>query len=179
MNFADDIERTIEKLHISTRQQTDDRILEDADAALEKTSKRRLQQSEENIWQRLLRNKIVQYTAVAALFIVISAMFFKSLSPKPADSSRIDAALKKTGNVCISKFHADSTEPYEQVWSSLTLKVRLVRTIENNRVQFTLFDIPNKARMLAYSSKDSVMTEPVNDKMTWSSSKCLPSLKNQ
>ncbi len=165
MNFADDVERTIEKLYISTKEQTDERILEDAFAALEKSPKAGLPQSEKNIWQNLFNNKITQYAAVAALIIVGFAMFFKSLAPKPTASKQIDTALEKAGNICISKFHADGTEPYEQVWSSKTLKVQLVRTTEDNQVQFALTDIPNKVKMLTYSPSDSIRRELVTEKM--------------
>ncbi len=172
MNFADGIERAIEKLHIATRTETDERNLEDAYAALrkespglEKTPKGGLPQTEKNIWHNLFSNKIAQYAAVAALIIVGFAMFLKSLAPKPTPSMRIDVALKKAGNICISKFHAGSTEPYEQEWTSKTLKVQLVRTTENNQVQFALWDIPNKVKMLTFSSSDSVRTEPITENM--------------
>ncbi len=165
MNFSDDIERSIEKLHISTKAETDGRILEDAYAALEGIPKESSGQRDKNIWQTLFANKIVQYTAVAALIIVGFAMFFKSLAPEPTVSMRVDSALKKAGNICISKFHADGTEPYEQVWFSQTLKVQLVRTTDNNQVRFALTDIPNKVRMLNYSSSDSVRRESVDEKV--------------
>lgn len=161
MNFADDIERTIEKLQISTKEQTDKRILEDAYAAYEKTSKKALSQGEKNIWQTLFRNKMTQYAAVAALIIVGLAMTITSLIPKPTASKRIDTALKKAGNICISKFHTDQTEPYEQVWFSKNLKIQLTKTIQNNRQQFAMTDITNKVKMLAYSSSDSVRKEHV------------------
>ena len=165
MNFADDIERTIEKLNISTKEQTDECILEDAFAAFEISPKAGLTQSEKNIWHKLFKNKITQYAAVAALIIAGFAMFFKSLAPKPTASIRIDTALKKADNICISKFHADGTEPYEQVWSSKTMKVHLVKTTQNMQAQFALTDIPNKVKMLTYSPSDSVRREPVTEKI--------------
>jgi hypothetical protein len=163
MNFTDDVERSIEKLHISTKTETDERILEDAYAALESITKEGSGQREKNIWQTLLTNRIVQYAAVAALIIVISVMFFKSLAPEPTASMRIDTALKKADNVCISNFRADDTEPYEQVWFSQTMEIQLIRTTENNRIRFALTDIPSKVRMLTYSSSDVIQREAVTE----------------
>jgi hypothetical protein len=165
MNFADNIERSIEKLHISTKAETDELILEDAYAALESTKKEGSGQGEKNIWQTLFANKIVQYTAVAALVIIGFTIFFKSLIPEPTVSMRIDTALKKADNICISNFHAADTEPYEQVWFSQTLRVQLVRTIENNQERFALTDIPNKVRMFSYSSSDRIQREAVTENM--------------
>ncbi len=165
MNYADDVERTIGKLHIATRAETDEHILEDAYAALEKSARGQSTYIIRNVWQSILRNKIAKYAAVAAVIIAIAALFLNRPAPKISAPGQIDAALKKAENVCIARFHAGDTEPYEQVWTSTTLNVKLLKSTANERVQFVLWDIPNKVKMQTFLSSNFVQTEPITDQM--------------
>ncbi len=165
MNPADDIEQTIGKLHIATKPETDELILDDAFAALEKsikvTSHRTIRYERQNIFF----NKIFKFAAVAAAIIVISALFLKWPASTTNVPDRIDTALSKAENICITKFQPGGSEPYEQQWLSTTLKVKMIKSIENNRMQFALWDIPNKTKMQTFLSSNAVRTEPITESM--------------
>ena len=61
MNSADNIERTIGQLHMTTRAETDKRILDDAFVALEKSAQ---EQSHRSTRPKTLRIRIVELAAV-------------------------------------------------------------------------------------------------------------------
>jgi hypothetical protein len=165
MNPADNIEQTIEKLHIATKPETDERILDDAFAALEKAIKAPSHKAGRNVRQNIFSNKILKFAAVAAAIIVISVLFLQGTISTMNTPGKIDAALTKAENICITKFLADNTEPYEQQWLSTTLNVKMIKSIENNRMQFALWDIPNKTKMQTFLSSNTVRTEPITENM--------------
>ena len=99
------------------------------------------------------------------MIILIFALFLKKPSLTTNVPDRIDAALAKAENICIEKFRAGGIEPYEQQWLSTKLNVRLVKSVENNRMQFVLWDIPNKTKMQTFLSSNTVRTEPITDDM--------------
>lgn len=165
MNPADDVERTIENLYIATKAETDERILEDAFAALEKSAQGQSPGTGRDVRQNIFRNRIIKFAAVAAVIIVIFTLFLKGPATTTSAPGGIDAALKKAENICITKFQTGGTEPYEQQWLSTTLNVKLLKSVENNRVQFALWDIPKKIKMQTFLSSNSVRTEPITEKM--------------
>ena len=165
MNPSDNIEQTIEKLHIATKPKTDERILNNAFAAFEKSLKAPSLQNGRYTRLNIISNKIIKFTAVAAVIIVISALFLKWPASTTNVPGRIDTALSKAKNICITKFQPDGTEPYEQQWLSTTLNVKMVKSIENNRMQFALWDIPNKTKMQTFLSSNTIRTEPITENM--------------
>jgi len=71
--------------------------------------------------------------------------------------------LGNAGNICISTFQAGQTDPVQQVWTSQSLKVRLLKIRSGDQAQFALWDIPNKVKMTAYLS--TVQTQPLTEQM--------------
>ena len=67
MNPADNIERAVEQLHITTRPETDKRILDDAFAALEKSAQKQSPHVGRSARRRTLRIRIAELAAVAAV----------------------------------------------------------------------------------------------------------------
>lgn len=165
MNPADDVEHTIGKLHIATKPETDKYILDDAFAALEKSAQALLPETDRHVRQNIFRNKIIKFAAVAAVIIIIFALFLKGPASTTNAPGGIDAALTKAENICIARFQAGDTEPYEQQWLSATLNIKLLKSAENNRMQFALWDITNKTKMQTFLSSNTVMTEPITESM--------------
>jgi hypothetical protein len=163
MNPADNIEQAINNLYISTKAETDKSILDDAYTALEKSARGRSSDTG-NVRRNIFINKIVKFAAVAAVILAVFAVFLSRPAATRAPG-QIDAALKKAGNICITKFHAGDTEPYEQQWLSTSLHVKLLRTMENERVQFSLLDMPNKTKMQTFLASNSIRAEQLTDQM--------------
>ena len=159
MNPADQIERTIERLHITTRAETDKRILDDAFAALEKSTQKQLPQIGRSARRRTLRIRIEGLTAVAAVILVFFALFFGRPGTDTIGLGEIYEALGKVENVCISTFQAPANEPIKTEWVSQTLNIDMFRIGE----KFVLWDIPNKVQMIKYLSMGSITTTAITD----------------
>ena len=165
MNPADNIEREIEELHITTTADTDRRILHDAFAALKKSVSKQSPDVRRSAAERTLRVRIMEWAAVAAVVVIAAALFFGSRGRRPIAIGQIYAALEGVGNICVSRFSADRAGPDQQVWTSQTLKVKLFKTESNNQAQYTLWDIPNGVKMITFLSSGTVETEPITDRM--------------
>ncbi|MCH7558708.1 MAG: hypothetical protein IIB56_14800 [Planctomycetes bacterium] len=161
MNPADQIERTIERLHITTRAETDKRILDDAFAALEKSAQKQSPDVGRNARRRTLRIRIAELAAVAAVILVVFALFFGTRVTETVALNEIYQALGKVENVCIATFQPPANEPVQIEWVSQTLNIDMVRFGE----QFVLWDIPNKVKMIKYLSSDSITTTAITDEM--------------
>ncbi len=161
MNPADQIERTIEKLHITTRAETDKRILDDAFAALEKSAQKQSPHVGRSARRRTLRIRIAELAAVAAVVLVIFSLFFGIQAKKAIALSEVDKALGKVQNVCIESFTPPANKPVQIEWISQTLNIKMFMFGE----QFVLWDIPNRVQMIKYLSSDSVKTEMLSDEM--------------
>ena len=161
MNPTDQIERTIERLHITTRTETDERILDDAFAALEKSSPKQSPQIGRSTRQRTLRIRIAEIAAVAAVILVVFALFFGTRATRAVGLGEIYEALGRVENVCIATFQPTANEPLQTEWVSQSLNIDMVRFGE----QFVLWDITNKIRMIKYLSSASLRTEAVSEEM--------------
>ena len=161
MNPADHIERTIERLHITTRAETDKRILDDAFATLEKSAQKQSPDVGCNARRRTLRIRIAELAAVAAVIVVVFALFFGTRVTETVALNEIYEALGKVENVCIATFLPPANEPVQIEWVSQTLNIDMVRFGE----QFVLWDIPNKVKMIRYLSSDSITTTAITDEM--------------
>ncbi|HUU16134.1 MAG TPA: hypothetical protein VMW72_03205 [Sedimentisphaerales bacterium] len=161
MNPTDQIERTIERLHITTRAGTDKRILEDAFAALEQSTQKQPPQIGRSARRRTLRIRIAELAAVAAVILVVFALFFGTRATKALGLGEIYEALGRVENVCIATFQPPANEPVQTEWVSQSLNIDMVRFGE----RFVLWDIPNRVRMTRYLSSDSVKTEMLSDEI--------------
>jgi len=157
MNPADNIERRVEQLHISTGAETDKRILSDSFAAL----RRGLQPRQGGTWRLILSSRIAR-PVVAAAVILIAVALLMSVPEKGAETvEEFYRTLSGAGNICVSTFEAAQTSPHQQVWTSQSLKVRLFKTGSGDRARFALWDISNKVQMTMYLSE--VQTEPLTE----------------
>jgi len=161
MNPADQIERTIERLHITTRAETDERILNDAFAALEKSAQKQSPHVGRSARRRTLRIRIAELAAVAAVILVVFALFFGTRLTETVALNEIYEALGKVQNVCIATFLPPANEPVQIEWVSQTLNIDMVRFGE----RFVLWDIPNKVQMIKYLSTGSITTTAITDEM--------------
>ncbi len=159
MNPADNIERRIEQLHIATAAETDKRILDDAFVALHKG----LQSQRLSIWQMIASSRIVRPAAVAAVILMAFALLLSTLNKEAVTLESLRGTLGNAGNICISTFQAGQTDPFQQVWTSQSLKWRLLKIGSDDQAQFALWDIPNKVKMTAYLS--TVQTQPLTEQM--------------
>jgi len=161
MNPADQIERAIERLHVKTRVETDKRILNDAFAALEKSAQKQSPKVGRSARRRTIRIRIAELTAVAAVILVVFALFFGTRATKAVGLGEIYEALGRVENVCIATFQPSANEPVQTEWVSQSLNIDMVKFGE----QFVLWDIPNRVRMIRYLSSDTVQTEAISEEM--------------
>ncbi len=103
MNSADNIERTVEQLHIATRPETDKRILDDAFVAFEKSAQEQSFHIGRSARPKTLRIRIVELAAFAAVILVIFALFFNT-STTDVEFDQIYQVLGSVGNICITTF---------------------------------------------------------------------------
>jgi len=169
MNPTDQIERTIERLHLTTGSETDKRILDDAFAALEKSAQKQSPHVGRSARRRALRIRIAELTAVAAVILVVFALFFGTPAKKAVRLGEIYEALERVENVCVATFQPPSNEPLRTEWVSQTLNIDMVRFGE----QFVLWDITNKIRMIKYLSSASLRTEAVSEEMLAKAEKAI------
>ncbi len=161
MNPTDRIERTIERLHLTTRTETDKRILDDAFAALEKSTRRQAPYIEYITPRRTLRIRIAELAAVAAVILVVFALFFGTRATKAVGLGEIYEALGKVENICIADFQPLANEPTQIQWISQTMNIDVIRSGE----RLVLWDIPNKVQMIKYLSSDTVQAEAISEEM--------------
>ena len=169
MNPTDQIERTIERLHITTTAETDKRILDDAFGALEKSAQKQPPHVGRGTQQRTLRIRIAELAAVAAVILVVFALFFGTPATRAVGLGEIYEALGKVQNVCIATFQPPANEPVQTEWVSQTLNIDMVRFGQ----QFVLWDITNKIRMIKYLSSASLRTEAVSEQMLEKAEKAI------
>jgi len=169
MNPTDQIERTIERLHITTRAETDERILDDAFAALEKSTQKQSPHVGRSTQQRTLRIRIAEIATVAAVILVVFALLFGVPGAKTVGLDEIYEALGRVENVCIATFQPPANEPLRTEWVSQALNIDMVRIGE----QFVLWDITNRVRMIKYLSSASVRTEAASEQMLAKAEKAI------
>jgi len=164
MNSPDNIERAISQLHIKTRAQTDKRILDDASAALAAGVQKQpfdLGGDRRTGW--VIR--IARPALAAAAIIVAFTLLFRVLPGAEPTVGEINKAFAKAQNTCVSTFQVDKTEPFQQVWTSQTLNMKLFKVGAGNQAQFALWDIPIRVKMIKFLTSDSVRTEAITDQM--------------
>jgi len=162
MNPADDIERSIAELHLTTKAQTDKHILDDAFSALREGLQIQRIRSGRSTWQAILANRMTRPLAAAA--VILAALTLMLTIPIRTDTIKgMYSALDEVENICVSTFQAGRTEPYQQVWTSQSLKVKLFKVGSGPQAQFALMDGLNKVKMTMYLS--SVQTERLTDEM--------------
>ena len=163
MSFADNIERAIAELNLTTRAETDKRILGDAYAALSKAVHKQQSMTGTGIWRMVVRSRFAVPAAVAAMILISFVLFLGTLNKDTVTIEGLCGTLGGAGNVCISTFQAGETIPYQQVWTSQSMKMRLFKAGSGNQAQFALWDIPNKVKMTMYMS--AVQTQALTEQM--------------
>ena len=170
MNSADDIEHAIAELHITTKAETDNRILDDAYVALGKG----LEKQRPGTWRKIVSSRITWPAAAAAVILMALALLLSVPSRRFETIEEFYSTLGAVGNICASSFEAGQTEPFQQVWTSQTLKIKLFKIGSKNQARFVLWDIPNKVRMIRYLSSNSVQTEVLTNQMLAELEKSMP-----
>ena len=161
MDPADNIERAIAQLHIVTTAQTDKRILEDASVAL----RAGLQKGSAQAGRLHALIRIAWPLAAAAVILLALALLLNTVFPRGTTFAEFQKAFGKVENVCIATCRAGATEPFEQVWASQTLKVKLLSNGAGRQAQFTLWDLPNKVKMAKFLASEAIPTEPITEQM--------------
>jgi len=165
MSSADDIERRIAGLHLTTKAETDKRILEDAYTALGKAVNKQQQETGIGVWSMFIRNRFAVPAAVAAMILLVFSLFVNIRSDETVSAEKIYAVLSQAENIHISTYRAGQTSPYQQVWASESLGVKLFKTELGNQAQYTLWDMKNKVKMVKFLSSNSIQTEPITQMM--------------
>ena len=163
MKPADTLERAIEQLHMTTKAETDRRILDDAFAAFLRSASRA--PSGVDARQMPAIRRIAIPVGVAAAILVAFILFFGLPSRKIASLGPIQTALAKADNICISTYRAGEAEPFQQIWSSKPLDLKLFKVGRGNQAQFTLWDVPNGAKKTKYVASGFIQTETILEPM--------------
>jgi len=162
---SENIERSIAGLNLTTRAETDRRILDDAYAALGKTMHKQRTTKSTGVRYHVLRSRFAVPAAIAAVILLAFALFINTQTEKGIKVERIYGALSEAKNVQISKFRPGRTNPEQQIWVSKNLGVKLLKTGLGNQAQYTLWDMKNRVRMIKFLSSDSVKAEPITQQM--------------
>ncbi len=160
MNFADNIELAVKQLHITTRADTDKRILDDAFVALEKSVREQSFLVGRSARPKTLKIRIAELAAVAAVILVIFALFFGT-STTDVGLGEIYQVMGAVENICITTFEPVKNEPMQIEWVSQTLKIDMFQIGQ----QLVLWDIPNKVKMTKNIYSDSVKTQILSGEM--------------
>jgi hypothetical protein len=162
MSSEDNIERSIAELNLTTRAETDQRILDDAYAALSKAAHK---QRPTGIWQVIVHSRFTIPAAVAAMILLAFALFIIMSAEKAVKIEGIYSALNKAGNIHISEFQAGRSVPVLQVWACENLGMKLFKTDTDNQTQYTLWDTKNRVKMIKFLSSNAIQTEPITQQM--------------
>jgi hypothetical protein len=165
MSSADNIERAIAELNLTTKTETDKRILDDAYVALGRAVHKQQQMIGAGVWRMVVRSRFAVPAAIAAMILLAFALFVNNRTEKAVNIEGIYGALSKVENIQISKFQAGRTSPDQQVWASESLGVKLFKTEVGNQAQYTLWDTQNRVKMIKFLSSNSVQTEPITEQM--------------
>ena len=165
MSSADNIERAIAELNLTTRAETDKRILDDSYAALGKAMHKQQSMTGTGFWWMVVRNKFVVPAAIAAMIFLAFALFVNIRPERAINTEKIYGALSKVENIHITTYRAGQTSPDQQVWASDALGVKLLKTGLGSQAQYTLWDMKNRIKMVKFLSSNSVQTEPITQLM--------------
>ena len=165
MSSADNIEQAIAELNLTTKAETDKRILDDSYAALGKAVHKQQPRTGISIWSVITRSRFAVPAAIAAMILLAFALFINIQTGKAVNIKGIYGALSKVENIHISEFQAGRTSPDQQVWASEALGVKLFKTEIGNQAQYTLWDTKNRVKMIKFLSSDSVQAVPITQQM--------------
>ncbi|MHC4437117.1 MAG: hypothetical protein ACYS3S_07150, partial [Planctomycetota bacterium] len=165
MSSADNIERAIAELNLTTRADTDKRILDDSYAALDKAVHKQQTMTDAGFWQKIIRIKYAAPAAIAAMILLAFSLFLNFRLEKSIGTEKIYGALNKVDNIHITTYRAGQTKPEQQVWASQSLGVKLFKTELDNQTQYTLWDTKNRIKMVRFLSSNAVQTEPITQLM--------------
>jgi len=165
MSSTDNIERAIADLNLTTRAETDKRILDDSYAALGKAVHKQQQMTGIGVWRIVIRKRFAVPAAIAAMILLAFSLFVNVGTDNAINAEKIYGALSHVQNIHISTYRAGQTSPDRQVWASETLGVKLFKTELGNQAQYTLWDMKNKIKMVKFLSSNSIQTEPITQLM--------------
>lgn len=165
MSSADNIERGIAKLQLTTRVETDKRIIDDAYAALNEAVRKQKPVKKIGVWKTLTINRFAAAAAIAAMILLVFSLFVRISRDNELSVAKINGALNQVENIHVTTYREGKTSPERQIWASQTLGVRLFKTEFDNQAQYTLWDLKNKVKMVKILSSSSIQTEPITQTM--------------
>jgi hypothetical protein len=128
MRPADNIEKTIKNLKINTNLSTDESVLNDLYARLDKTNYKRSQARSPSVWRIIMESKMTKLAAVAIIIVSVTAIFFfNEITPKAYGG--IEQTIKAYKNMrSIHLHHASppAAEP-QDMWIEFDEKGKVTR----------------------------------------------------
>jgi hypothetical protein len=121
MSSADNIERAIADLNLTTKAETDKRILDDAYAALGKAVHKQQSKTGSGFWRMVVRSRFTVPAAIAAMILLAFALFVNFQTEKAVNIEGIYGALSEVENIHISKFQQN--------------RVKMIKYLSSNSVQ--------------------------------------------
>jgi hypothetical protein len=150
MNPADNIERAIEEMHLTTDAATDQRILSDSFAALEAATRSGVAHKPA-VRTITLRSPVVSLGAAAAAVIMIVALFLNYAPGKSLDLRSLYMALGEVTSLSIERYTPSEDVPYQQEWASQTLNASMVSHSDVT----VLWDLAHAARKTKRSGSNT------------------------
>lgn len=102
----------------------------------------------------IIKSQITRLAGVAAVVLIAFVLLFNTPAAKAVELSQIYEALQKIRTVCILRFAAGETEPYQKVWTSQTLNIRLFQS----KGLFALWTAPPRVIKIKNLSSNTVKT---------------------
>lgn len=157
MTPADNIERAIERMHLTTDAATDERILGDSLAALEAATRGAAGKS--TVRTITLTSPVVSLGAAAAAVIVIVSLFLNYAPQKSMDLRTMYAALGRVTSLSIERYTPGEDAPFHQEWMSQTLNASMSRFTRADAV--VLLDLAHATMKTKRTGSDSARSEMI------------------
>ncbi len=154
MNPADKIECAIEAMHLTTSAKTDQRILADSFAALEKATQAGASQQAVRVRRITITSPVVSIGAVAAAIMIVVAVFFNRPAHESIDLLTLYKALSQVTTVSIVRYTSGEDAPFREL-ASRNLNVSIVKLADRT----ILWDLANAARKTKDLSSDAIKSE--------------------
>ncbi|HEX42951.1 MAG TPA: hypothetical protein ENN81_12970 [Phycisphaerales bacterium] len=155
MNPADDITDAIRRMHVTTRPQTDRRILNEAFAALDAAvaGDGGLSVSGPS---RIFTLRF-GHIAAAAVLIVGLGLLIMTTGSRPIAVQEVLRAVEQAPNLRIARYTPDDmTQPAQSVWVSRDRKLKLYDTRDGRHRAYVLWDADHGVRSFRQPASDLV-----------------------
>ncbi len=155
MNPADDITDAIRRMHVTTRPQTDRRILNEAFAALDAAVAGGMSVSGPG---RVFTLRLRHFAAAAAAVLIVGlGLLVVTTGSRGIAVQEVLRAVEQTPNLRIARYAGDDmSQPAQNVWVSRDRKLKLYDTRDGRHRAYVLWDAEHGVRSFRQPASDLV-----------------------